>query len=72
MNEPNTQAEIEALALSDIAPQLHIIVGGGGRCLCGMYDGQAMSCQDILFRKSPEIQHALMMANCGGTRIPTP
>jgi hypothetical protein len=60
---------LDKLKLSDVVKQLHIIVGDGGRCMCGVYDATAITCADILSSKSEDIRVAIVMANCGGTRI---
>jgi hypothetical protein len=36
------------LKLDDL--NIHIIIGGSGRCMCGIYDGVQMSCWQILVR----------------------
>lgn len=69
LDEITNAQEIESLTLSDLVKSVHIIVGYNGRCMCGIYDGKAFGCSDILASKSEDIQKALIMANCGGERI---
>lgn len=44
--------DLDSITLSDIMGNAHIIVGGNGRCMCGMYktDGEQspMHCSDII------------------------
>ena len=49
-----TRQQIEALHLTDVLPSSHIIIGPGGKCLCGMYDGQPLFCQQILAWMGPQ------------------
>ena len=48
LNSINTIAQLGELKLDDL--NLHIIVGGNGRCMCGIYDGIPMSCWQIVKR----------------------
>lgn len=44
----NTTDDIDLLKYTDIRDSIHIIVGGNGRCLCGMYNNKLTSCKDIV------------------------
>ena len=46
--------------LMDVVDKVHIIVGDGGRCMCGVYDGMAWTCPQILGQLEPQIQSALI------------
>lgn len=43
-----TLAEVQALKLPDIGLYTHIVVGQNGACMCGIYDGQMLTCQKII------------------------
>lgn len=84
LQQATTQADLNESRLCEIVEYIHIIVGDGGICMCGIYDGKAMTCVDILKQKSPEVQTAMIEANMlkthGGTvwrtnvagELPTP
>jgi len=46
--EVNTLVDIDKLVYSDIRDSIHIIVGGNGRCMCGIYNNKPTSCKDIV------------------------
>ena len=58
-----TMADLNDARLCEIVEYIHIIVNDGGICMCGIYDGKAMTCVDILKAKSPELQTAMIEAN---------
>ena len=43
-----TVEDIKKLKYTEILPFVHIIIDGGGRCMCGIYGDKPMSCQQIL------------------------
>lgn len=46
--------------LFEIAGRVHIIVGPNGKCMCGIYNGIAMTCLQILASVSPEMNSAMI------------
>ena len=44
----STLDELKGLRYKQIFGSLHIIVGGNGRCMCGVYDGKAIGCSEII------------------------
>ena len=46
--EINTLTDIDKLVYTDIRDNIHIIVGGNGRCMCGLYNDKPTSCKDII------------------------
>jgi hypothetical protein len=69
LNRVTTLEGLLESSFSDMAANLHVIVGDGGQCLCGVYDCGPMTCGDILSMKSLDIQRGIIMANFGGTLI---
>lgn len=65
----NLQVMPDALPehLSEIVNKLHAIVGDGGRCMCGIYDGKAMGCIDIIGLVSENVRDARYVASLGLT-----
>lgn len=53
---------IENLRLSTVIHLVHILTGPGGQCMCGIYDGEAWTCGDILKLKSEDIQKEFIIA----------
>jgi hypothetical protein len=47
-DECTTMDDLRSLHIHALAKLVHIIVGDGGRCMCGMYDDVAMDCPHIL------------------------
>ncbi len=62
LNKITTLDGVDDARMSELMPHVHIIIGDGGRCMCGIYEGQALTCQTILGRKSHDIQAALIQA----------
>lgn len=54
--------ELDDVRLCELVRHVHIVVGDGGRCLCGTYGGKAMSCSDILKMKSPDFLSAMIQS----------
>jgi hypothetical protein len=46
--EVNSLDDIDLLKYTDIRDNIHIIVGGNGRCMCGMYNDNPTSCKNIV------------------------
>lgn len=73
LNAVETIEDLDAARFTDMVPHVHIIIGRGGRCMCGIYSGKAFSCSDILSQKSQEFQSAIiaaqMIAENGGEPI---
>lgn len=73
LNAVETADELDAARFTDMVPHVHIIIGGGGRCMCGIYSGKAFSCSEILGQKSQEFQSAIiaaqMIAENGGEPV---
>jgi hypothetical protein len=62
LTEIQTPDELLNLHLSDLVRHTHIIVGRGVRCMCGVYDGTAFTCSEILKLHSCEFQAAMIIA----------
>jgi hypothetical protein len=58
--ECTTMDDLRSLHIHALAKLVHIIVGDGGRCMCGMYDDVAMDCPHILAMHSREIASGLI------------
>lgn len=61
--EITTFKQVDALRLPDLIKHLHIIIGPNGMCLCGVYDGQALTCAEIVSMKSFEIRSASLISS---------
>jgi len=50
---PETINDLHQLTIEEIVARSHVIIGPNGQCLCGVYEGVAFHCSQILKMKWP-------------------
>lgn len=54
LDKVETLDQIKQLSIWELMAFAHVITGPGGKCMCGVYDGTPMRCQQILAMHMPQ------------------
>lgn len=56
--KPQSQGSLQPDCSASTLRNPHIIVGEGRRCVCGMYKGEPLTCEDVLASLDSLVKHA--------------